>query len=373
MIHSRHSRRRGFTLVELLVVIAIIGILVGLLLPAVQAAREAARRMQCGNNLKQSGLALHNYESAFQRFPSHQSGSGNLNFGAQRLVYSGWFALLPFCEQTAVYNQVDALQTVPWGNNNALTDPVVIAMSPNLPYLRCPSDTGETDPAQPIRTRALNSYAFCTGDNYASSQTFPGERNNATEAAKKIPINNRGIFGRQNFPKIASITDGTSNTIALAERQRPSDIAGKGMVTAIAATPATMVPLVCRATFNGRKYLDPTGVFTGDTSVGYRGLGGNVYFAAMTTILPPNSASCYIAEGGISVHLTNGIWSAGSEHTGGIQIAMADGSVRFISDSIDTGNLSIVAPTLASGVSSPYGVWGALGTRNAGEVSQLPD
>lgn len=93
----------------------------------------------------------------------------------------------------------------------------------------------------------------------------------------------------------------------------------------------------------------------------------------MTTILPPNSASCFIAEGGISHHLTNGIWTAGSEHTGGVQVAMADGSVRFISDSIDTGNLGLVAPAENGGAASPYGVWGALGTKAAGEVSQLPD
>jgi prepilin-type N-terminal cleavage/methylation domain-containing protein len=373
MYRSNRQMRSGFTLVELLVVIAIIGILVGLLLPAVQAAREAARRMQCGNNLKQSALALHNYESTFKRFPSHQLGGGHLFAESQRGVYSGWHALLPFVEQTAAYNQIEALQTVPWGNNNALTDPVVITMSPNLPFLRCPSDAGEVDPAQAIRTRALSSYAFCTGDNYASSQIQPGERLNQALSVQKLPINNRGIFGRWSYTKIGAITDGTSNTLALTERQRPSDVTGKGNVTAVAATPATMVPLVCRATFNGRQYLDPTLIPTNDTSPGYRALGGNVWFAAVTTILPPNSASCFIAEGGISQHLTNGIWTAGSEHTGGVQAALADGSVRFISSTIDAGNLSTVAPAATGGGISPYGVWGALGTKSAGEVSILDE
>ncbi len=371
---NHHARRKmcralGFTLVELLVVIAIIGILVGLLLPAVQAAREAARRMQCSNNLKQTGLALHNYEASYKRFPAHQIGSGHLNALGQRGVYSGWHAMLPYLEQTPLYQQVESFQNVPWGANAAQ----VTVLSTPLPFLMCPSDSGDQSPNQPARTRTLCSYAFCTGDNYASSQTFPGERNNATESARKLPINNRGIFGRWNFPSIAQITDGTSNTIALAERQRPADAAGKGMVTAIAGTPATLIPLVCRATFNGRQYLDPAAVPSNDTSVGYRGFGGNVFFAAMTTILPPNSASCFIAEGGISYHLTNGIWSAGSEHTGGIQVALADGSVRFISDSIDSGNLSVVAPAANGGGLSPYGVWGAMGTKSAGEVASIPD
>ncbi len=106
MKKSMGAIHRGFTLVELLVVIAIIGILVGLLLPAVQAAREAARRMSCGNNLKQTALALHNYESTYKRFPSHMLGAGNMNtaigsgvIGGQRGLYSGWHALLPYCEQ----------------------------------------------------------------------------------------------------------------------------------------------------------------------------------------------------------------------------------------------------------------------------------
>jgi prepilin-type processing-associated H-X9-DG protein len=264
---------------------------------------------------------------------------------------------------------VEAFQNVPWGGNAAQ----VALLSTRLPFLECPSDAGEIDPAQPARTRTLSSYAFCTGDNYASSQVFPGERLDAAAALQRRRIDNRGIFGRWNFASIGQIIDGTSNTIALCERQRPSDVIGKGMATAIAGTPDTLVPLVCRATFNGRQYLDPAAIPRNDTSVGYRGFGGNVFFAAMTTILPPNSASCFIAEGGISYHLANGIWSAGSDHTGGVQVAMADGSVRFLSENIDTGNLSIVAPPAQGGGMSPYGVWGALGTKAAGEVASVPD
>lgn len=378
-IHENAHGRAGFTLVELLVVIAIIGILVGLLLPAVQAAREAARRMQCSNNLKQTALALHNYESAFKKFPAHCMGAGNMNtptpggtIGGQRGLYAGWHALLPYLEQAPLYQQLEAAQIVPWADN-AMGSPVTAMIATRLPFLQCPSDAGESDPSRAQRTNTLSSYAFCTGDNYSSTQVAPGERNNAGQAIQKLPINNRGIFGRYSFPSIATIVDGTSNTIALGERQRPVSVTNRGMVTAIAGSITSLQPIVCRATLLGQNYIDATAIPTGDNAVGYRGFGGNAYFAAFTTILPPNSASCLIAEGSISYHHTNGIWSAGSEHTGGAQFAMADGSVRFISDSIDSGNLAAVAPLNTAGVVSPYGVWGALGTRAAGEAVSAPE
>ncbi len=374
---SNLRKRSAFTLVELLVVIAIIGILVGLLLPAVQAAREAARRMSCGNNLKQAGLALHNYESTYKRFPSHMMGSGNMFtgvasgvIGGQRGVYSGWHALLPYAEQGPRYDAIEAAQIVPWADNPAGN---FLLIAQPLPFLQCPSDNGERDPSRPQRTNTLSSYAFCTGDNYSSSQVSPGERNNGPLAIQKQPISNRGIFGRYDFPKLASITDGTSNTFALGERQRPVDIRNIGSVTAAVGTVATFQPIVCRATTVGRNYIDQSLIPTGDNAVGYRGFGGNAYFAAFTTILPPNSASCLFAEGSISYHHTNGIWTPGSEHAGGAQFAMADGSVRFISQTIDTGNLAAVAPAANGGGVSPYGTWGALGTKSGSEVATVPD
>ena len=377
MSNSNLQRRSGFTLVELLVVIAIIGILVGLLLPAVQAAREAARRMSCGNNLKQSGLALHNYESTYKRFPAHMMGSGNMftgaasgTIGGQRGVYSGWHALLPYAEQGPRYDALETAQIVPWADNPAGN---FLLIAQPLPFLQCPSDNGELDPSRPQRTNTLSSYAFCAGDNYASSQVAAGERNNGPLAIQKQPINNRGIFGRYNYPKLATITDGTSNTIALGERQRPVSLQNIGSVTAAVGTVASFQPIVCRATTVGKNYIDVSLVPTGDNAVGYRGFGGNAYFAAFTTILPPNSASCLFAEGSISYHHTNGIWTPGSEHTGGAQFAMADGSVRFISQTIDTGNLATVAPAANGGGLSPYGTWGALGTKSGSEVATVPD
>ncbi len=145
-------KRLAFTLVELLVVIAIIGILVGLLLPAVQQAREAARRMSCSNNLKQLGLSIHNYESTHKRFPAMQTGSGTIVAGQQRFAMSGMYSLLPFLEQTALYNNLETIQLEPWnGNVNYLT---------RQKFLECPSDAGEREPQDGNRTRGLTSYGF---------------------------------------------------------------------------------------------------------------------------------------------------------------------------------------------------------------------
>lgn len=298
------------------------------------------------------------------------TGAAAGTIGGQRGVYSGWHALLPFCEQAPRYDQLEAAQITPWADNPA---GAFLLIAQPLPYLQCPSDSGETDPSRPQRTNTLSSYAFCTGDNYSSTQVSPGERTNAALAIQKQPIRNRGIFGRYDYPKMASISDGTSNTIALGERQRPHELRNRGMVTAIAGSITTLQPIVCKATVAGMNYIDPSLVPTGDNAPGYRGFGGNCYFAAFTTILPPNSASCLIAEGSISYHHTNGIWSAGSEHTGGAQFALADGSVRFISNNIDSGDSTVVAPSITGGSSSPYGVWGAMGTKGAGETFSTPD
>jgi prepilin-type N-terminal cleavage/methylation domain-containing protein len=362
---------RGFTLVELLVVIAIIGVLVALLLPAVQSAREAARRTSCNNKLKQSALALHNYESAYKTFPSRQGGTGTLNDPNVRpshcLTLAGWVALLPFCEQQALYDQAYSLQTMPWANNVW-----TLAMPA---HLQCPSDNGKDDPNPGRVVHGLSSYAFCNGDDYTGSQIPPDERTNFTLASQMLPIKTRGVFGRHSYTRLAEITDGTSNTIALGERSRPAKVFDKGACAVDAsANPANYVPLSCRALFNGQSYIPSATMFTSDNAPGFRWAAGNAYFAALSTILPPNSAVCVFGNSGaISAHLFPGIWSATSEHPGGVQVAMSDGSTRFINNNIDTGNLALVAPTADSGAGSPYGVWGALGSKNGGDAAGTID
>ena len=155
------DRRRGFTLVELLVVIAIIGILVALLLPAVQAAREAARRMQCTNNLKQLGLAVHNYHDTYKRLPARAGGTqGPTNLDNQGWL-SGWIVLLPFYEQTPMYDRITAGDLAngipPWGppTGNAWA---AWMYRPGVPM--CPSDSRRYDDTN-LR---LNNYCFSSGD-----------------------------------------------------------------------------------------------------------------------------------------------------------------------------------------------------------------
>lgn len=366
-------KRAGFTLVELLVVIAIIGILVGLLLPAVQAAREAARRMQCSNNLKQLSLAALNYESAYQRFPSRQQGSGLLPGVAgpnQRMRMSGFATMLPFIEQKALWDQIQTQQLNPW-NSWYRTN------GGQISFLGCPSDPGWGSQRDPNgRTWSGNvCYAFNAGDCYARGGWHDlGERQDAALSLARPTIHTRGVFGRHTYYKIGSVTDGTSNTLAFSERRIPTSQTGKGMVAWVATgTDLTAVlPLQCRTTWGGAGGYNASMVrFSQDTQAGYRWADGSAFFHAFTTILPPNTAVCLLGDASWSAtggHYGPGVWTPTSEHTGGVNCSYVDGSVHFLSQSIDSGNLSIAAPPETGGGQSPYGVWGALGSRTGGEV-----
>ena len=200
--------RRGFTLIELLVVIAIIAILIALLLPAVQQARESARRTQCKNNLKQLGLAMHNYHDVHQIFPvSTSQGTGNN-------LRSGFVGMLPFIDQATVFNAMDM-------NVNGLTAPNLAFTQKPLAALSCPSNADSSmlhagaDNAGSI-TVAGADYAFCVGD-YMNATSTTGSTLTPTYA-NGVTSNGRGIFSRYGWSaRFRDITDGTSNTIALGE------------------------------------------------------------------------------------------------------------------------------------------------------------
>ncbi len=203
-------KRRGFTLVELLVVIAIIGILVALMLPAVQAAREAARRMSCQNNLSQLSLALHNYESSFKRFPSgylHKYGpEGSREERANHMGLSWGAAMLPQLEQGSVAEKIDYSRPL-WDEANR------VARDISLPVFLCPSDTYSEsafvyrdDTVTPAERYAAASYAANWGP------ATPSTNLDAT------PLASKGVFFRNSQLRVSALMDGLSNTLAFGER-----------------------------------------------------------------------------------------------------------------------------------------------------------
>ena len=381
MFHRYSARSRAFTLVELLVVIAIIGILVGLLLPAVQAAREAARRMQCSNNLKQLSLAVHNHHDAFKRFPaaSHDpTWKGLIWTAADGRQYEriGFLSsLLPYVEQSALYNQIAPYRVIgggqPWQTDDKTVSGVVIPCpyTKNVPAFRCPSDNVNLQPANED-TRPTN-YCCNKGDVYMHHGDWEW----------RGPFSNgeRGVATLS-----GTIADGSNNTIMLSEfcigRQTngPGESFVKGGTAKNTGMPVggAFQPSVCLAR------RGPNGTLTSPTEFTYNGGGWGLgrrwgdsdsNYTTFFTILPPNKPTC--ANDNAE---WNAMPTAASYHTGGVTVAMCDGSVRFVAEGIDAGNLSAIHPT-PNGNSRNYtgqslwGVWGALGTMNGKEVNVAQD
>ena len=360
-MQNRHSKTSAFTLVELLVVIAIIGILIALLLPAVQAAREAARRSQCTNNLKQFGLANHNYFDTYKALPARRGGTSSYpNPGSSRSHanfdrLSPFIPLLPYYEQGAMYDQIKAgSSSVAPGGPCAWCGWSVWDNTPSI--LTCPSDYGfELSP------RRTHSYAFCIGDRTRSVNSGYGGI-----------VNYRGIFGI--WTTFAQIRDGLSNTIMMSERIRQD---GGGSTTAGARTHtlssaiAIQVsgvidqPSICLTVADGDFYLSGTQI---KRRWGALWMDGQAERVGFTTVLPPNAPSC--AEGNnTNADHNEVLLPPVSAHPGGVNCLIADGSVTFVSETIDTGNLGSAEVTNGY---SPYGVWGALGSKAGEESVTLP-
>ena len=321
-----YTRRHAFTLVELLVVIAIIGILVALLLPAVQAAREAARRMSCGNNLKQMSLALHNYHDTYKAFPP----SAFLPNGATADSFSAQARLLSFLEQENLQNLID------W-NVSYAAQPAV-AKQRIATYI-CPSDIGDRERV----TSSLTHYPLSYGINMGTWFVYdPTSRTGGDGIASPN--------GRINF---ASVTDGTSNTLAFAEFKSWNPYlrdAGNpaGLGVGIPATPADVVA------FGGN--FKPN---TGHTEW----VDGRAHQTGFTGTFPPNTKFIFTnggqdydvdfnssREGKTTNITTYAVVTSRSYHPGGAQVALVDGSVRFASETADLT------------------VWRGYATRDRGEV-----
>ncbi|MEX2172763.1 MAG: DUF1559 domain-containing protein [Pirellulaceae bacterium] len=341
-----HRRNRGFTLVELLVVIAIIGVLVALLLPAVQAAREAARRSSCGNNLKQLGIALHNYHDTYNNLPYRMGMPTALNRSM-----SGFVSILPFLEQRPLFDTISTPQTIN-GTNYGPFGPywinaAYIPWRTNVPGFLCPSDS---EGARKSATQTgRNNYCFSAGDR---TQTWD-------DAPSRSPFGSRQHFN------LSAIRDGTSNTIAMSERcigVGPGLKVKGGKVmshSSVNYNPTLNSPILCMATL-GSNGLYQTGLPT-TASAGTAWHVGWSGYTQVNTILPPNGPSC----NGTPWHDGPANEPPTSYHPGGVLVLKCDASVSFVSDTINTGNLAL--GSVVDGP-SPYGVWGAMGSKDGGEV-----
>ena len=401
LIHKELRNKNAFTLVELLVVIAIIGMLIALLLPAVQAAREAARRMQCSNNLKQLALSLHNYHDVADELPVQGWRRSTLTGTGQATVegtsgansYSAFVSLLPYIEQQARYDEIASynFSINPYRNLQAFCG--------TLSAFACPSDSNTLSRGfqGPASTTVEADDATVTRTNYVFSQAdaiygwaYPNNAGNATgvdrAARSAFPIVNNtfpGNTGRRNF---GSISDGLSNTLVLSERcvhssdgDSSTSSTGnttKGGIIAITAAPGAIAPTACTIlkSFGNTYNLSGTGLANPSYN-GYRS-GGRyadhaMCFTWFNTAIAPNgpSCSCFTTNVGFGGHAM--YLPPTSYHPGGVSVAFFDGAVKFISDTVDPGNTSAARPTGTSGSISPYGVWGAMGTINGGESASL--
>lgn len=361
---SRSEHRAAFTLVELLVVIAIIGVLVALLLPAVQAAREAARRTQCTNNLKQLGLALHNYHDTYNSLPSANAGTtGPANRGSNEGRLSGLVVLLPYVEQMGLYEQITAglpeEGIAPWGprptmqgwaQGTGYSGPDPMKSPPNI--YKCPSDSGRFDTNDPLHNS--HNYVFSRGDMINAMDTLQFDKY-------------RGVFGRLVWYRFSNIPDGLSNTIAMSERLRQGNtegfynIAARSLDHRLGYYPVPGLnnspPITALSVTDGTYYLAGR-VIRKLGSVWGR---GDVRHSGFNTTLGPNGP---VAESAGSTMA--GTYPPSSMHPGGVNVLFCDGSVQFITDTVDTGNLGVARQPEAGGPSA-YGVWGALGSRAGGE------
>ena len=407
MMSRRESSRSAFTLVELLVVIAIIGVLVGLLLPAVQAAREAARRMSCSNNFKQIGLAVHNYHAAYNQLPQQKTGTGlDPNTMAwwegSTLTNQGqlsWLvAILPFIEQQALWEEISnplgyeldpatgerVPRTPPWNafGPKAGTEISYPPTMTEIQTFRCPSDPGFGLPAM-----GRTNYACCLGDSFSKAETGPvnGQLVQDSINSQWSRSGQRGAFVCHQQMRFRDILDGLSNTIIAGEINTDlgdNDITTMGAleqndpVTGVQAMPSACVNNGLVDPLRPRYWNDTAITFATEYDWGtiygrgYQWMTGEHLYTGMFTIIPPNGTLCYQGQWPGQ----EGVLPPSSRHQGGVHVLLGDGAVKFITDSIEAGNQNAHmvfhegVGDHAPGSQSPYGLWGALGTRGNRET-----
>ena len=348
----RSGRPRGFTLIELLVVIAIIAVLIALLLPAVQAAREAARRAQCVNNLKQLGISVHNYHDVLNSLPPGQlEGNNWMDFSAHTY-------LLPFLEQSTLYNAINFTDVFQQGQNQGAYwksswNSTVFLTKVNV--FLCPSDIDRLTTPQ-----GHNNYAACSGSSPASCSEIDSFNGPFIGSGSGMGYNQTNGYTAAQVFGFRDITDGLSNTACFSEKVKgltdnsvrdnlqPTssvfDLALGGMNKNIPSD----YYIACRALSPTTAPLETGQGFTTDPNgVGCLWHSGYPPQTRYTHVMPPNTWSCDYGNGGASIR---GAHTASSRHPGGVNMLMCDGSVKFIKSTV---NLT---------------AWWGLGTKSNGEV-----
>jgi prepilin-type N-terminal cleavage/methylation domain-containing protein/prepilin-type processing-associated H-X9-DG protein len=357
-------RRRAFTLIELLVVIAIIAVLIALLLPAVQAAREAARRSQCVNNLKQIGLALHNYHDVNNTFPMGAgSGMYNINSYSAKHNWSVHAALLPQLSQTPIYNAINFSWGTASGTGNTAYYINSTVLMTQINTFLCPSDPNATGVEVTGLASANNCYFASIGattDTLGTNSSSPQSNGSASLAA--VPYS--GLFAFQQSKGINQVIDGTSNTVAFAEStvgvmspQWGQKLIGINSVSGISNAALQLNALndpidvaagisACNSAWSSAGSGGKLDIQRGDSWAT-----GGMAMTLFNTVVTPNAyndtwAYCGKDSSGTFATFSN----SDSYHSGGVNVLMADGHVQFIKDSVNQRT------------------WWSLGTIAGGEV-----